>query len=270
MFNQISPRPVSNPAPILYLGDTSLDSAACYLAGVMAYRKLGFDYFSGVHPLGVDQIKGKRDLYIISDFMAERLRHEALEYLLQQIRSGAGLLMIGGWESFCGLGGNWAGTAIAAALPVEISTRDDRINFDQVALVTRTADHPILDGLPWDERPPVIGGFNRFRARPEARVLLEVVRHRVCRDGDHFRLEKNDIDPLLVVGDYGRGRTAALATDLAPHWVGPLVDWGTENSPDPSGGGRISARAEGAEEIEVGCLYAQFVYQLLAWTGRFA
>ena len=71
-----------------------------------------------------------------------------------------------------------------------------------------------------------------------------------------------------MVGSYGEGNTAALATDLAPHWVGPLVDWGTENHPVPSGDGRVATQAKGAEGVEVGCLYAQLVYQLLAWTGR--
>jgi hypothetical protein len=31
-------------APVLYLGDTSLDTAASYLAGVMTYFDIGFDY----------------------------------------------------------------------------------------------------------------------------------------------------------------------------------------------------------------------------------
>ena len=73
---------------------------------------------------------------------------------------------------------------------------------------------------------------------------------------------------MLVTGKYGQGRTAALATDLAPHWVGPLVDWGTENHPSPSCGGRVAAQAGGGSDVEVGSHYAQFVYQLLAWTGR--
>ena len=46
-----------------------------------------------------------------------------------------------------------------------------------------------------------------------------------------------------MVGEFGRGRTAALATDVAPHWVGPLVDWGVP---------RVAAQAPQANAVEVG------------------
>ena len=268
IFNQSSRSVDSKPAPILYLGDTALDSAAGYLAGVMAHHGLAFDYFAGNRLLSPGQVAGERKLFIVSDFMAKMLNREAQDIILHRVDSGAGLLMIGGWESFYGLGGDWAGTPIASALPVEITTRDDRINYDQVALVARVTEHPILDGLPWKERPPAIGGFNRLQSKPGSQVLLNVIRHRVTYNGQSFNFETSETDPLLVIGDYGRGRTAALATDLAPHWVGPLVDWGTENSPTPSGSGRVATQAEGAEEVEIGCFYVQFVYQLLAWTGQ--
>ncbi len=268
MLNQSSPSEDLKPAPILYLGDTALDSAAGYLAGVMAHCGLAFDYFPSDQSPGPAQVSGERKLLIISDFMARMLNRETQESMLQQVHLGTGLLMIGGWESFCGLGGDWAGTPIASALPVEIAARDDRINYDQVALLSKVTDHPILDNLPWNERPPAIGGFNRFRAKPEGRVLLNVIRHQARHTGQGFEFEAVETDPLLVIGDYGQGRTAALATDLAPHWVGPLVDWGTENRPAPSGSGRVAAQARGADEVETGCFYVQFVYQLLKWTGK--
>lgn len=257
------------PAPILYLGDTTLDSAASYLAGAMAHHRLRFDYIASHESPGLDQVSATRKLFIISDFMAKMLDEEIQDAMLQQVAAGTGLLMIGGWESFCGLGGDWGGTPIASALPVEISTEDDRINYDQVALLEKVVDHPILEGLPWSERPPCIGGYNRFQAKPDGEVLLNVVRYRVRRSRPDLELEAVGADPLLVIGRYGRGLTAALATDLAPHWVGPLVDWGTENHPLPSGKGRVSTKAPGGGEVEVGCLYVQFIHQLLRWTGQF-
>ena len=66
---------------------------------------------------------------------------------------------------------------------------------------------------------------------------------------------------MLVLGTHGQGRTAALTTDLAPHWVGGLVDWGD--------GERVKAQAAGGFEIEVGNFYAQLVANLLVWTGQF-
>jgi hypothetical protein len=71
-------------------------------------------------------------------------------------------------------------------------------------------------------------------------------------------------DPMLVIGEHGSGRVACLATDAAPHWVGPLVDWGTDNDP-PSGGGRVACQAPGGNAVEVGVCYARFLTQLLTW-----
>ena len=156
---------------------------------------------------------------------------------------------------------DWNGTPIAKILPVEIASQDDRVNCDGVVLATREADHPLLAGLPWDERPPAIGGFNRFVARGEAQVLLHAKQFHVHRHDGNFQFEPGPSDPLLVIGSHGQGHTAALATDVAPHWVGPLVDWGTP---------RLTAQAPGAEQIEVGSDYARFFHQLLGWVGQLA
>ena len=66
---------------------------------------------------------------------------------------------------------------------------------------------------------------------------------------------------LLAVDHRGPGRTAAFTTDVAPHWVGPLIDWGDERTilPDPAGAG---------PGREVGNLYAQLMLQLLTWVKR--
>jgi uncharacterized membrane protein len=178
--------------------------------------------------------------------------------MLQQVHAGTGLLMIGGWESFHGCGGNWNGSPLADALPVEIDRADDRVNCDQPVLVGRMCEHPILDGLPWDTRPPAIGGYNRLAAKIGALVVLESHRFSARRERDAFIFEPGGRDPLLVLGQYGRGRTAALATDVAPHWVGPLIDWGLP---------RVSAQAPGANPVEVGGHYAQFLRQLLSWVA---
>ena len=62
----------------------------------------------------------------------------------------------------------------------------------------------------------------------------------------------------MVVGQHGKGRTAALATDVAPHWVGGLVDWGDRRVVQDVAGGFI----------DVGNWYAQFFRNLLVWTGQ--
>ena len=60
-----------------------------------------------------------------------------------------------------------------------------------------------------------------------------------------------------MVGRHGRGRTAAFTSDVAPHWVGGLVDWGPE---------RVGTQAPEANDIEVGSHYAEFFTRLIRWT----
>jgi len=122
---------------------------------------------------------------------------------------------------------------------------------------------PAEDGLPWAEHPPLIGGFNNVGPRDSATILLMAMIHRV-RLGEGFptvaEFEHETTEPLLVVDTLGKGRTVALLTDVAPHWVGPMVDWGPE---------RVTAAAPGSFAIEVGSHYARFFRQLLAWAGQF-
>ena len=258
---------------ILYLGDTSLQPAAAYLAGVMTHFGLPFEHRPSDAVTTAADLERAYDLYILSDYPNAMLHHDAQSRIVDAVRGGAGLLMIGGWESFHGQGGDWAGTLIANALPVEVATSDDRINCPQPALVRPTGEHAITANLPW-HTPPGIGGFNRFTPRPDAQVVLEVDRYVVEYVGREaatsgggprssgsvwptFTLR--DTQPLLVVGAFGAGRTAALATDVAPHWVGGLVDWGA---------GRVTAKASGSSDIEVGSDYAKLLQQLLMWTTR--
>ena len=247
--------------PILFLGDTTLDSAASYLAGALSNAGWRFDYVPSETALKLDEIASPRKLIVISDYPAERIEASLQEKIVEQVQQGTGLLMIGGWESYQGMGGNWAGTAIGNLLPVIISESDDRQNCDQPVFVRCKAEHPITSGLPWNKRPPIIGGYNQVQVAAGAIVILEAERHRACFVGDESKcnLVCEGSAPLLVIDDSQPGRIAALMTDLAPHWVGPLVDWGS---------GRVSAQAPGAEKIEVGSLYIKFIQQLIAWVGR--
>lgn len=244
---------------ILYFGDTHLHDAAAYLAGLMHGWGWQFDYVPSHEPTPAAKFDTPRALVIISDYPAARMDTAAQRRLIEQVAGGTGLIMVGGWESFHGLGGDWDGTPVSDALPVVISSADDRMNCDQPVLVRRITEHPVLAGLPWDSRPPVIGGFNRIAPKPAATVLLEAQRFAARCDGDEFTFTPLDRHPLLVVGELGRGRTAALATDVAPHWVGPLVDWGVS---------RVTAQAPQANGVEVGGDYATFLRQLLSWVGR--
>jgi len=242
------------PGPVLYLGDTHLRDAAAYLAGLLHHWEWEFDYIPSDQQASSELLESSHSLYIISDYPAAHMAAEQQQTIVTAVEQGAGLIMIGGWESFRGSGGHWDGTPLAEILPVHIAEFDDRVNCDQPVLVHAVREHPCLDGLPWDDRPPVIGGFNRVSVKPEADMLLEA-RHFSARwDDGECRFEETGSDPLLILGRHGRGTTAALATDVAPHWVGPLVDWGPQ---------RVSAQAPEAGEVEVGNFYERFFKQLL-------
>ena len=126
------------------------------------------------------------------------------------VRDGGGLLMIGGYLSFAGIEGKarYHGTPVEDALPVTISALDDRAERPEgVHPAVTQPGHPVLDGVPGDW--PALLGYNRLSAKSATQVLVR------C-----------DADPLLTVGSHGAGRSAAFASDCAPHWCPPpFMDW---------------------------------------------
>lgn len=243
------------PGSILYCGDTDLTSAAGYLAGLMTSWGWNFVYVPSNEVLTEQRLAIPYSLIILSDYPAAMMPLTLQEKVVDQVEAGTGLLMIGGWESFHGFGGNWNDTLIGDALPVTIANEDDRINFDQGAYLREVATSPATAGVPWRERPPLIGGMNRFRAKPDTQTVLEAL-PLATRFDAAGQLEMTTLAPIpaLVFGQCEQGKTAAFATDVAPHWVGGFVDWGPE---------RVTAQAAGAGAIEVGNWYAQFWKQLL-------
>ena len=123
----------------------------------------------------------------------------------EYVRDGGGLLMIGGYLSFAGIEGKarYHATPVETALPVMISAFDDRAERPEgVRPSVSQGRHPVLDGVPGDW-PPLLG-YNQVTAKPAAQVLVN------C-----------GTDPLLAVGSHGAGRSAAFASDCAPHWCPP-------------------------------------------------
>ena len=162
--------------------------------------------------------------------------------------------MIGGWESFTGLNIEYKNSPLEDILPVKLKEKDDRRNYDQgIAVLPMDIYHPVCKGLDW-KRPAVIGGYNDIEAKEEADCVLCGKKILIAAENDKVRTEVDETKiPLLVVGQKGAGKTAALAFDLAPHWVGGFVDWGT---------GRKHVDFE-TGFIEVGDMYYRFVANLL-------
>jgi uncharacterized membrane protein len=257
---------------VLYMGDDTISAAASYLAGVMTHAEIQFVHCpSGNDPTSLIS-EFRYDLFILSDFASVDLGIENARIIHNAVTRGSGLLMIGGWESFHGSGGDYDSSVIADILPVIVSDGDDRVNWYGPCIVQKVADHPALTELSFDPAP-VVGGFNRIREKSDANVLLTVSRYLVQATSTmrrdqadvvvsdtaprHHTFELLETSPLLVVGEFGSGRVGAFASDAAPHWVGGFVDWGEE---------RVCV-ATSEFEIEVGDRYVAFFTGLLRWIG---
>jgi uncharacterized membrane protein len=242
---------------ICYLGDDTFQGAAGYLAGIMSHFGLAYDHVPSPESPDGDFAARHYALYVVSDYPAARFRDGQMEHVVRCVERGSGLVMFGGWESFFGRSGEYHRSPLAEVLPVTMLESDDRRNAPQPCLIEKVADHPILERLPWD-RPPSIGGYNILAPKAKSETLLRCVTFRVQWKGNSLKFRRGQSDPLLVVDTWGEGRTAALATDVAPHWVGGMVDWGDR---------RIEQEIPGGF-IEVGNWYAEFFRNLLVWIGR--
>ncbi|MHC4738927.1 MAG: glutamine amidotransferase [Planctomycetota bacterium] len=242
---------------ILYLGDTELKTAASYLAGIMTFYDISFDYLPSGRSFSGSLLDNDYQAVIISDYPAKNFSTDHLNSLAEEVKAGTGLLMIGGWESFTGPNCEYNDTVLKEVLPVIMKSGDDRISCPQPCLVEKIADHKIVGSLPFDQTPPAIGGFNQFKAKPEASTILIARRFAVSRKQKEFSFTPCEKpDPLLVVGSFGKGRVVAFASDVAPHWVGGLVDWGDS---------RVEAQAKDAEAVEVGNWYAELFSNMVKW-----
>lgn len=155
------------------------------------------------------------DVVVLSDISADTLqlhpdtlirgqrRPDRLAEIARYVAEGGGFLMVGGYMSFSGFEGKarFHGTEIERILPVRMLGYDDRCEAPQgVTPTVGGASHPALgERADW----PHFLGYNRLTA-----------------DGGEVLLRIGD-DPLLVVGNEGRGRTAAFASDCSPHWGSP-------------------------------------------------
>jgi len=91
---------------ILYCGDTHLHDAAAYLAGLMTNWGWDFDYVASDTSCASELFDKEYELIICSDFPAEMLTEPVQQRVVERVQTGCGFLMIGGWESYHGLGGN--------------------------------------------------------------------------------------------------------------------------------------------------------------------
>ncbi len=243
---------------ILYCGDSWEGGAANYLLGALRRGPYVVTHVPPSMRLSPAMLEHGFDAIILSDYSREMLTAECDQLLEKQVQGGAGLLMIGGWGSFSGIFGKWRGSRIANLLPVECSERDDRMNIMTGATLHVQTPHAILGKTEWHQSP-VICGLNLVTAKAGSITVLTA--HEILQEKSKqgFNLkESSEALPLLVVD--AKKKIAALATDVAPHWCGGLVDWGER---------REKLKVNPMMEVEVGNRYVEFLAGIFSWlTGK--
>jgi len=128
-------------------------------------------------------------------------------------RRGGGLLLLGG--RFALADGGWGGSELADILPVNLPTRKN--TFERVpataeltpagadSLICRLLDDPARNAERWKTLPYLMDHQDPGTPKPGATVLAEM------KAGGRTM-------PLLVTQNYGRGRTAVLATSGTWRW----------------------------------------------------
>lgn len=236
---------------LLLLGESA--GSARYLTGAFDAGGHQLRHVEARQPL--DRLEEPCDVVIISDYPAARLGAAAAAAVVAAVEGGAGLIMIGGWSSFTGAGGNWGASPLARLLPVVCAAEDDRRNVASgLWLEAAAPEHPLLRGLDL-AAPPVVCGYNEV-GLAEGASLIARGRHVRFGPGAAGELAPSAgaAVPLLALGPAGKGRTVAYMSDLVPHWCGGIVDWG----------GRRQRLSSGAE---VGDGYVTFLLNLVAWAA---
>ena len=158
------------------------------------------------------------DIFILGDLDASALGDENLALLAEAVERGKGLALLGGYHSF-GAGG-YRETPLADVMPIQMK-RFERQDFDAPIRedlhlpgplrFVPVAHHPIINLAKESEnddawgRLPSLSGANKFAGVKEAAGVRAIARD------DQQR-------PLLVVGEYGKGRVVAMAGDSTWQW----------------------------------------------------
>lgn len=138
----------------------------------------------------------------VETFLQCKKTPNKLKMLKDYVLEGGGLCMVGGYLSFMGIEGKgrYHNTPVEEVLPVNFLPYDDRVEHPEgIEVKVDSKSHDILEGV-----PAVISGilgYNRALPKEECQVLAQY-----------------DGDPIITIGEFGKGRSIAYATDCAPHW----------------------------------------------------
>lgn len=193
------------------------EEGATYLLSCLKDRGVEIDYMPAhtvqmSFPKTVKELE-QYDVIVISDIGANtfllqndtfynmKILPNALELIKQYVAEGGGLLMIGGYLSFMGIEAkaNYKNTVLAEVLPVIMLDGDDRVEKPEGVFATSVnSSHTAVKGFSeW----PLFLGYNKVSAKENAEVILNI-----------------DEDPLLIFGQYMKGKTSCFMSDCSPHW----------------------------------------------------
>ncbi|HEY2366284.1 MAG TPA: glutamine amidotransferase, partial [Polyangiaceae bacterium] len=216
-------------------GDASIDLVTFFILRTPTDNVNASQDELALIPFPVDELFSEHlpsfDAVILQDFDAQPygLDHH-LPALASYVRTGGGLVMVGGPNSF--VAGGYANTPLAEVLPVRLEAGSGATAADPAPFVpdctSACRDVPMLAplrNLLGDELPQMPGANVLEDARPGALVLWSHPK-RTTKSGAKM--------PVLAVADVGNGRSIALGVDGG--WLFTFSDLGA----------RTGGRAHGA------------------------
>ncbi len=167
--------------------------------------------------LSLDLKTDRYDVFVIGDLPAAAIGNDQLLMMANWVAKGKSLLMLGGYQSFDA--GGYGDTPLANVLPVQMRKgvarggrqNDPSFEISGMLQPQTTIAHPITllsDGgdsaAIWRRLPPIPGGTRLGPPKPVPGISV--------------LLADEKKQPLLVVGEFGKGRVAALGLDSTWQW----------------------------------------------------
>ncbi|SES28015.1 glutamine amidotransferase [Salipaludibacillus aurantiacus] len=143
-------------------------------------------------------------------FSKSELSVNRLDLIKEYVSRGGGFVMVGGYLTFQGIDakGRYKDTAVEEILPITMLPYDDRHEAPEgIHIKIDKPDHPVFKGIQGDW--PHFLGYNKLLSDADAETL--------AHHGDYA---------FISTKAFGKGRSLAFASDLAPHWGPPeFINW---------------------------------------------
>jgi uncharacterized membrane protein len=158
----------------------------------------------------------KYDVIILGDVTAEQIKQvnpKGVAEMATLVENGAGLVMLGGYSTFGN--GDWAGTALEPALPLDLSVKgqkEDKVKMKPTEPGLRLFGYVL--GLANGQKEAEIAAWDQLEK-------LDGIAQIKPRGGplENVLAESEKGDPILVTQNYGKGRVLAFAGDSTWRWV---------------------------------------------------